>query len=255
MTHIPTGGISDVGLNAWLPKGAHVDGSFWQLATPAVSTLLNLPEQYYGQDAEDQYAQENFFSGLQSPGTYLELGAHDGMTISNTLYFAQRGWKGLLIEPNIHSYRSLVMNRPGDVCVNAAICSNSTQVHFVEAEVVGGVYEFMAPDFVAKWHPNVTVEDLPVIACTPLGTVLAKAGLHKVNFFSLDVENAELDVLKTLDFKQVSFDVIVVEADGGSASKYEEVKQLLLDNHYQYHGHVTRNDWFVHTSFVNSSPV
>ena len=54
----------------------------------------------------------------------------------------------------------------------------------------------------------------------------------------------------TIDFSQVVFEVIVVEAEGGSASKYEAVKQLLMDNHYQYHGHVVPNDWFVH---VNSS--
>lgn len=246
-----TGGISDVGLNAWLPKGAHVDGSFWQRAALPPSTL---PEQYYGQDLEDKYAQENFFSGLQS-GTYVEMGAHNGVTGSNTLYFAQRGWKGLLIEPNTHSYRSLVMNRPDAICVNAAICENSTQVHFVEAEVVGGIFEFMAPNFVAEWHPNVSIEELPVIACVSLGAVLAKAGLTSINFFILDVENAELQVLKTLDFSLVRFDVIVVKAHGGSESKYEDVKQLLRDNNYNYHGPVVRNDWFVHASYVNSSPV
>lgn len=73
--------------------------------------------------------------------------------------------------------------------------------------------------------------------------------MHHINFFSLDVENAELEVLKTLDFSLVRFDVIVVEADGSSAVKDEAVRQLLTDNDYHYHGHVIRNDWFVHASF------
>ena len=128
-------------------------------------------------------------------------------------------------------------------------------MHFIEQEVIGGIFEFMAPNFVDKWHPTVDVGALPTIACTPLGTVLATAGLDRINFFSLDVENAEFEVLKTLDFSLVRFDVIVVEADGGSASGYDAVRKLLLDNHYLYHGHVVRNDWFVHTSFVNSSTV
>lgn len=51
-----------------------------------------------------------------------------------------------------------------------------------------------------------------------------------INFFSLDVETAELEVLRTLDFSLVRFDVIVVEADGGSVSTCESVKQLLLDS-------------------------
>ena len=209
---------------------------------------------YYGQDEEDKYAHETFFSGLES-GTYLELGAFDGMTFSNTLFFAERGWKGVLIEPNTQSYRSLIVRRPHDICVNAAICANSTQLHFVEAGPVGGgpvggIYEFMEPDFVAAWHPTVNPDELPIVFCMPLSAVLAKTGLHHINFFSLDVENAEMEVLKTLDFSLFRFDVIVVEADGGSNSKYESVKELLMDNDYHYHGHVVRNDWFVHSSLM-----
>ena len=208
--------------------------------------------QYYGQDQEDQYAYETFFRGLKS-GTYLELGAHDGRQISNTLFFSERGWKGVLIEPDTSLFPSLVLNRPDDVCLHKAICADSTQVHFVEQGVTSGIYEFMAPEFIARWHPSVNIDDLPVVHCAPLSAVLSHEGMHHINFFSLDVENAELQVLMTLDFSLVRFDVIVVEADGTSAEKDEAVKQLLMNHGYQYHGHIVRNDWFVHSSFVNSS--
>lgn len=208
--------------------------------------------QYYGQDKEDQYAYETFFSGQRS-GTYLELGAHDGRHLSNTLFFSERGWKGVLIEPDTQLYPSLTLNRPDDVCLHKAICANSTQVHFAEQGLTSGIYEFMSPEFIAQWHPTVKIEDLPVVHCAPLSAVLAREGMHHINFFSLDVENAELQVLMTLDFSLVRFDVIVVEADGTSAEKDEAVKQLLMNHGYQYHGHIVRNDWFVHSSFVNSS--
>ena len=208
--------------------------------------------QYYGQDQEDQYAHETFFGGLKS-GTYLELGAHDGRHLSNTLFFSERGWKGVLIEPDTQLYPSLTLNRPDDVCLHTAICANNTQVHFVEQGLTSGIFEFMSPDFIAQWHPTVTGDDLPVVHCMPLSAVLSREGMHHINFFSLDVENAELQVLKTLDFSLVRFDVIVVEADGTSAVKDESVKQLLMNNDYHHHGHIVRNDWFVHASFVNSS--
>jgi len=38
------------------------------------------------------------------------------------------------------------------------------------------------------------------VACVPLSTVLATAGVTHVDFFVLDVEGAELDVLRTIDF-------------------------------------------------------
>lgn len=208
--------------------------------------------QYYGQDKEDQYAHETFFGGLKS-GTYLELGAHDGRHLSNTLFFSERGWKGVLIEPDTQLYPSLTSNRPDDTCLNRAICANSTQVHFVEQGLTSGIYEFMSPEFIAQWHPTVNIDDLPVVRCMPLSAVLSHEGMHHINFFSLDVENAELQVLQTLDFSLVRFDVIVVEADGTSVLKDKSVKQLLMNNSYQHHAHIVRNDWFVHTSFVSRS--
>ena len=242
---------TDLGLEAWLPKGARVDASFWQRPTAALpaSPVLH----YYGQDEEDRYAHETFFSGLQS-GTYLELGAFDGIHLSNTLFFAERGWRGVLIEPSTQLFQSLAVNRPDDIRLHAAICADNTQVHFVEGRETGGIYEFMAPKFVAQWHPNVKVDELPTVLCMPLSTVLASSGLHHINFFSLDVENAELEVLKTVDFSLVRFDVIVVEADASSPVKDKAVKQLLADNQYHYHGHIIRNDWFVHTSLIPDAP-
>ena len=96
---------AQLGLEAWLPVGAHIDKAFWETAKPARSEVSDV--RYYGQDEEDKYAHETFFSGLES-GTYLELGAFDGMTFSNALFFAERGWKGVLVEPNTQSYRSLI---------------------------------------------------------------------------------------------------------------------------------------------------
>ena len=240
----------DLGMEAWLPIGANIDPSFWQRPKAAVSSSSFM--RFYGQDEEDRYAYETFFSGLRF-GTYLELGAFDGIHLSNTLFFAERGWKGVLIEPSTELYRSLAVNRPDDIRLHAAICANNTQVHFVEGRETGGIYEFMAPEFVAHWHPQVEVGKLPIVLCMPLSAVLASTGLQHINFLSLDVENAELEVLQTLDFSLVKFDVIVVEADGSSAAKDEAVKQLLTDSDYHHHGHVIRNDWFVHNSF-NHAP-
>ena len=80
------------------------------------------------------------------------------------------------------------------ICVNAAICANSTQVEkgVAGGRAVGGIYEFMAPDFLAYWHPDTNVDELPVVSCEPLSAVLASTGLHRINFFSLDAETAEL---------------------------------------------------------------
>ena len=45
---------------------------------------------------------------------------------------------------------------------------------------------------------------LPLVSCAPLAFVLQRLALRRINFWSLDVEGAEFEVLRTVDFSQVS---------------------------------------------------
>jgi hypothetical protein len=51
------------------------------------------------------------------------------------------------------------------------------------------------------------------VPCRPLSDMLEEYGVKRINFFSLDVEGAELKVLETFDFGKVKIDVLMVEAD------------------------------------------
>ena len=49
----------------------------------------------------------------------------------------------------------LTRNRPRALALNLAICSSDTAVHFVDSREISGVYEYMAPGFVKRWHRKV----------------------------------------------------------------------------------------------------
>jgi hypothetical protein len=81
---------------------------------------------------EEVYAFENFFYGLEN-GTFLDIGALDGVRDSNTLALERvLGWKGVLIEASPTSFSELQKNRPGQLHVNAAVCAREQTVHFLE---------------------------------------------------------------------------------------------------------------------------
>ena len=236
---------SNTSLNVWLPAASHLDGSYWKTS----HGYANGAYEFFGQNEEDVYAYNTFFK-KKVGGTYLEMGALDGITYSNTLFFERHsGWKGLLIEPNMAEFQHLVQNRDRNVCVNAAVCASTRDLHFIDKFAVGGIYEFMTDSFQQTWHPEVVVENLPVIPCFPLAEILERLQLRHIDFFSLDVEHAELEVLSTLNFANVRIDVIVVEADGLNPDKDAAVQELLFKNDFLYHGHVSQNDWFVHKLF------
>ena len=58
---------------------------------------------YYSQDKQDEFLEKNVFKGLKN-GFFVDIGAHDGKSINNTLYFEENNnWTGINIEPIIQS--------------------------------------------------------------------------------------------------------------------------------------------------------
>lgn len=111
--------------------------------------------------------------------------------------------------------------------------------------------------FRKQWHGSADVmpEGTTEITCLPLATVLQMFDLTHIDFFSLDVEGAELAVLQTLDFSKVHINVMVIEQDGHDPQKDEAVRQLLrahgfeLDEALKATPAGVRNDWFVNRHF------
>ena len=233
------------------PMRLHRHNVFEKEANNVITNIT----QWYSQSAEDVYAYETFFYNVRG-GTYLEMGAHDGVSLSNTKAFHDSlGWKGLLIEANPDTYRLLAVNLPQDLCVNAAICKSAQTVHFVSKGVLSGIWELMPTAFKQRWHPNVDVSTLTEIPCLPLGPLLSKHGLNTIDFFSLDVEGGELAVLKSIDWKFTRFGVVVIEEDGHDKEKDLAVREFMKERGYTLQKKLprSRNVWFVGSDFVASS--
>src|SRR5271167_2003545 len=63
---------------------------------------------YFGLEDLDRLIAEQI---PNTPGTFVELGANDGVDQNNTLYFERLGWRGVLIEPIPYLFEACVRNR------------------------------------------------------------------------------------------------------------------------------------------------
>ena len=110
----------------WLAKNKLTAGTLhWERS----SSDIGGPS--YGQDDVDLITESRFFHKLHN-GTFLELGALDGKLYSNTkLLEEERGWRGVLVEPNKEEFDKIPMNRPEAIAVHAAICAQNQDVHFI----------------------------------------------------------------------------------------------------------------------------
>ena len=214
----------------------------------------------------------------------MELGALDGKPESSSVSFdfLELGWHRVLVEGNPTYKEALAANATDAYAVVSAVCSSPTVVHFVPGPYTGGIVEFMSPKFIERFHRytiwdrtnprgnmsslNYNDEDskylgIKDVHCLPLADILGYASIRHVNFFVLDTEGGELQILESVDFKSVRFDVICVETEAalrpGGAEYAEKVSKLLFVHGYR-HATVSgtpiggRNTWYVHESFQPS---
>lgn len=178
------------------------------------------------------HALEYFFCGRVG-GIALELGGLDGVLWSETRVLEQAmDMRRVVIDGNpAHRPRRLKLAADA-IGVEAAVCNRSSVLHFVVSGPTSGLAELMPDEELRKVFPSVhrAREDVggnwgrvdwshihlrskPLrVVCLPLRAILNYIGLSHINLFVLDVEGSELDVLRTIDWSRIHFDLMVIEA-------------------------------------------
>jgi FkbM family methyltransferase len=145
------------------------------------------------------------------PGFFIEIGAYDGVTQSNSVLLENRGWTGLLIEANPGSYARCCRTRPAMItehaaCVPADFPEDHTTITDVGLMSMTGESRF-SPQTRADWvergagFTGRAPQDIDV-PTTTMSALLDKHAVARVDLLLLDVEGAEIDVLKGLDFNR-----------------------------------------------------
>lgn len=175
---------------------------------------------YSGQIGQDFLLDTAVFQGMRD-GVFVDVGAHDGVTLSNTLVFErERGWTGLCIEPNPTIFQGLANTRKVP-SLNIALGAENGVLPFREVkghgEMLSGLVGAMTPHHMARIEREIaghgstqTIIDVPV---RRLDDVLSEYKIDEVHYLSIDTEGAKLPILTTLDHKRFFFHVIDVECN------------------------------------------
>ncbi len=174
-----------------------------------------------------------------SNGFFIEAGANDGISQSNTLLLEQKlNWTGLLIEAIPSLAGKCKINRPKCIVENCALVSSDYPHQHVEMRycnlmsvVKGGMRNSAEEDYhiesgkkFLRDNEEVHVVDVPAMT---LSGVLDKHQIKNVNFLSLDVEGYESEVLKGIDFSRHAPDFMLIEV------RYRDDIERIINNRYQ----------------------
>ena len=184
-------------------------------------------------------------------GFFIEAGANNGVWQSNTLFLeTELNWHGLLIEPNLVKYEECKKNRKNkkNIFYNCALVSRDYKENQVAGFFNEQDYENSLMAQVCEEDPTYTPEDSRwankvkvKVPAKKLSDILDENNISDIDFFSLDVEGYELNVLNGLDFSRHRPKIICVEAWGHKA--FFKVKQKLEASGYALKSIVTDGDF------------
>lgn len=171
----------------------------------------------YSQNDEETHIVK-YFNG--HTGRFLDIGAYDGKTFSNTYRLYELGWGGVLIEPDEKAWAGLVANYVDSDrthLIKAALSDkNGTQVFYTSH---GGAVSTTCPRHRDKWTKGGAKFDETIVDCITIDTVLQDYG-EQFDFVNLDAENTNISLMKLLPFDRIKPKLVSIEYD----HKVQEVK-------------------------------
>lgn len=198
----------------------------------------------YTQNLED-YHLSLAFSG-QAGGTYIDIGAGHPVADNVSFWFYERGWAGIVVEPQPELAALYSRLRPRDIVVQTLVGREAGETDFYLVDRLHGLsttieqYAQTAKALGAHYH---TLR-LPVVT---LASLCQTHGLNDVDFLKIDVEGAEADVLFGGDWECFRPKVIVAEAVTPGAGKpaWQGWEPLLLAHGYRFALFDTLNRFYV----------
>jgi FkbM family methyltransferase len=181
------------------------------------------------------------FYNNKKNGFFIEIGASDGIELSNTYLLEKKyDWKGICVEPIPNKFELLCKNRVNSLCCDNPVYNKSNEnVIFDIANnyvLLSGISNNIDTHKTAV-DCNKTEITLTTISFNDLLTKF-NAPLF-IDYLSLDTEGSELEILKSVNLQKYTFGLIDVEHNY-SEPRRSQIRDLLESNGYIF---IKENQW------------
>jgi FkbM family methyltransferase len=175
---------------------------------------------FYSQFEQDRII--NILLNNKKNGSFVDIGAYDGITFSNSFFFEKHNnWSGICFEPNPISFKKLSQVR-NCILINGGISEKEGNLTFKafsgnqELEMLSGFQEFFNDNQTLRIKEqlnnvkNSQTETIQ-IQTHSLNKVLKDNKINYVDYCSIDTEGGEYNILKTIDFDSIYVSALSVE--------------------------------------------
>ncbi len=235
----------------------------WAVVFAALRELRNLPpgedeSEFLGYCAKNlhrssaQFMQDLFVLyqlKQKRNGFFVEFGATDGVTLSNTyLLEADYQWAGILAEPARCWHAALKSNRRSEIDIRAVWAETGQSLEFKEAAWpdLSTINSFSTGDSHAAARTQGRQYRVESVSLNDL--LRDHNAPQEIDYLSLDTEGSEFEILSRFDFEKHSARVITVEHN--FTPKRDRILQLLSSRGYRriFERLSDCDDWYVKAS-------
>jgi FkbM family methyltransferase len=181
----------------------------------------------HSQNSEERIILE-FFSA--NTGTFLDIGANDGITFSNSYALVEKGWKGACVEASPKAFKRLKKLHKGKPveCTNVALAGYDGEITLHESgsliteNDIALVSSTMDSELTRWATMNMKFTEIKV-PCVTFESFLKLSSYKTFDFISMDIEGMELTVLPQMDFDKLRTKLICVEWNGKDRQSFNKI--------------------------------
>ena len=133
-------------------------------------------------------------------GFYLEIGAYHPTRLSNTYRFYQKGWEGVVVEPNPEIKKIFEKIRPRDIFLNVGVGKSGGELKYYQY-LIPALNTFSEKQVAENKLKSYKVYNVRKVKVLEIKEFLNKFVNKQIDFLSLDVEGWDKEILENWDWK------------------------------------------------------
>ena len=204
-----------------------------------------------------EYSSLNVF---KYDGYFVDIGAHDGVSFSNSKFFEELGWKGICVEPNSLIFNKLENNRNSSTqCIMKAISDKKSTENFTSIQHIDNkndttdMLSGLTDTFNVKARED--IDELKNNSNYKVSEVKLETDLFnnlipykEIDYLSVDTEGNELKILKSINFDEYNIKTITVENNVYDSNL---ISDYLTSKNYTYVARLRCDEVYVYNDYLN----
>jgi FkbM family methyltransferase len=187
--------------------------------------------------------------GQRQRGYFVEFGALDGKTASNSMLFERYyDWQGIVAEPNQRFHGEIASVRSCRIDHRAVYSCSGQGLEFKavgQHQGLSTLTEYVDNDKYAVIRRNSPGEVYNVKTVSLMDLLTEHRAPRHIDYISMDTEGSELDILAAFDFSK--FDVKIWTIEHNFTPARERIHDIMQQNNYRrvLSNMSSYDDWYI----------